>query len=1052
VANYIGTSGNDNYGGGPDADHIEGLGGNDYLIGGGGDDEIFGGEGGDFYLGGGEGNDRIFGGDGDDGLIGDDGNDLLEGGEGADKLNGGSGIDTLRGQGGDDWLVLLDYSPDANFAGESVDGGEGLDTLEFDASARSAPIVLTIADPSLPQNLAGATIVNVEGLRFRSGSGDDDITGGSGDDEIYGLAGSDRLSGSGGNDWLEGGGGDDVIDGGAGSDYLVGDAGAPEGNDLISGGDDSDELHGGGGDDVLSGGGDDDVVYGEAGNDTLTGGEGNDFLRGGSGIDSYDGGADDGNKRSSASGLGDRISFGDASASQGAIADLRTGIIANDGFGNSETMTGIESIGLGTGFADQFYGNDSVNFIGGGRADTLMGFGGDDFFQVFGAPAVLDGGAGTDLLTLASSGGLIPNGSGTGGAFAPPMQTGYAIDLAAQTLTDGHGHSGSIAGIERIRATDLDDVLRGSGVDEWFAPGAGSDTIDGRGGIDSLTYAGGHYDYYHEYKGGIFVDLASGQGIETFAQPQVVSAPGPDRASPPSSTVGAGATAGFTDSIAGVENVEGTGLGDTIYGDAADNRIAPGAGNDVVDGRGGVDTIDYSSARAAVTVRLDQGTASESGTGETDWGYWTEIPTIVEADDHSASTDQLANIENAVGSAFADLLVGDSGANRLEGGDGNDQLRSGAGTDSLIGGAGNDLLYFGAALSAGDVADGGDGRDALVLQGNVTASFTGTTLVGIESISLQTGANPEYGDTGNNRYDYDLAMADGNVAAGQQLIVNAQSLLLGEDFSFDGSAESDGSFRIYGGHGIDLLTGGDGYDIFFFEGQRWGPSDRVHGGEGRDSLVISAGGGVNHIAFADDSFTSIESISLNNKFATDPPQKPSYELVLANGNVAAGATLIVNASSIATGQFASIDGSAVHDGSLRLFGGAGNDTLKGGDGADTLIGGGGSDSLTGGAGVDTFRFDAMTDSTANSADVITGFQSGVDKIDLSRLDANSNAAGDQAFAWIGGAAFHGVAGELRAYDVGSTRWIEGDTDGDGDGDFAFMFQTLTPLEAGDFLL
>jgi Ca2+-binding RTX toxin-like protein len=135
-----------------------------------------------------------------------------------------------------------------------------------------------------------------------------------------------------------------------------------------------------------------------------------------------------------------------------------------------------------------------------------------------------------------------------------------------------------------------------------------------------------------------------------------------------------------------------------------------------------------------------------------------------------------------------------------------------------------------------------------------------------------------------------------------------------------------------------------------------------------------------------------------------------------------------------------------------LFGGAGNDTLKGGGGADTLIGGGGSDSLTGGAGVDTFRFDAMTDSTANSADVIIGFQSGVDKIDLSRLDANSNAAGDQAFAWIGGAAFHGVAGELRAYDVGSTRWIEGDTDGDGDGDFAFMFQTATPLETSDFIL
>jgi serralysin len=108
--------------------------------------------------------------------------------------------------------------------------------------------------------------------------------------------------------------------------------------------------------------------------------------------------------------------------------------------------------------------------------------------------------------------------------------------------------------------------------------------------------------------------------------------------------------------------------------------------------------------------------------------------------------------------------------------------------------------------------------------------------------------------------------------------------------------------------------------------------------------------------------------------------------------------------------------------------------------------------MTGGAGADTFRYTETAQSTASAADRIFDFLSGTDKIDLAGIDADTGTAGDQAFAWIGGSAFHGVAGELRAFDQGSIRWIEGDTDGDGDGDFAFAFQQITPLEQGDFLL
>jgi Ca2+-binding RTX toxin-like protein len=391
----------------------------------------------------------------------------------------------------------------------------------------------------------------------------------------------------------------------------------------------------------------------------------------------------------------------------------------------------------------------------------------------------------------------------------------------------------------------------------------------------------------------------------------------------------------------------------------------------------------------------------------------------------------------------------------IAGSDGNDQLLAGLGNDVLSGGAGNDVLYFGAAFTAADTADGGAGRDALVLQGDYSVTLSETSLSGLESISLQSGANARWGDAANNFYDFDITMADGNVAAGQQLIVNGQSLRAGEDFTIDGSAERDGRFLVYGGHGADAFKGGAGNDIFFFEGQRWSPADQVDGGGGRDAVVISSGSGLNRFAFAESSFTNIESITLNARFATDPGQKPSYELVLSDGNVTPGGNLIVNGSSLADpSQVLGVDGSLVRSGSLSLLGGAGNDTLTGGSGADMIMAGGGRDRLAGGSGADTFRYDSASDSTAAAPDSILDFLPGSDRIDLGRIDADTGTAGDQAFRWIGAEAFSGLAGELRASQDGGIWLVEGDTNGDGSADFAISLAVQGGVlpGAGDFLL
>ena len=128
----------------------------------------------------------------------------------------------------------------------------------------------------------------------------------------------------------------------------------------------------------------------------------------------------------------------------------------------------------------------------------------------------------------------------------------------------------------------------------------------------------------------------------------------------------------------------------------------------------------------------------------------------------------------------------------------------------------------------------------------------------------------------------------------------------------------------------------------------------------------------------------------------------------------------------------------------------GNDVsnkLSGNGGNDVLNGLKGDDFLTGGAGADEFRFTEI-----GGKDKITDFTSGVDKIRLTEIDANVNAANDQAFTWAVGNAFHvGTAGELITYTQGSDHFVAGDVNGDGVADFTINVGSGT-VAAGDFFL
>jgi hypothetical protein len=68
------------------------------------------------------------------------------------------------------------------------------------------------------------------------------------------------------------------------------------------------------------------------------------------------------------------------------------------------------------------------------------------------------------------------------------------------------------------------------------------------------------------------------------------------------------------------------------------------------------------------------------------------------------------------------------------------------------------------------------------------------------------------------------------------------------------------------------------------------------------------------------------------------------------------------------------------------------------------------------------------------------------------MDANSTVAGDQAFAFIGAAAFTHHAGEVRFAASGGNTIVSGDVNGDGVADFNIVLTGAITLVAADFTL
>ena len=328
-------------------------------------------------------------------------------------------------------------------------------------------------------------------------------------------------------------------------------------------------------------------------------------------------------------------------------------------------------------------------------------------------------------------------------------------------------------------------------------------------------------------------------------------------------------------------------------------------------------------------------------------------------------------------------------------------------------------------------------------------TVTGGTLTGYDGYEGDVLTVSFTGLSVPARLAFDL-LSDGDVLEFLSIALAGDDVVIGSDYrdelqGFDGDDAIGGyagDDRLDGGLGDDYLEGGTGRDVLIGGGGH----DVLNGGSGADWLYGGAG-----LDLA-DYYDSAAAVTVNLGTGTGRGGHAAGDVLAGIEDVDGSAYADVITGNGGGNWLAGGGGDdqlSGLGGADRLRGDAGNDVLNGGSGDDRLIGGPGQDRLTGGAGADFFDFDRVTHSSAARPDSIGDFVRGVDRIDLSGIDADTDGtAGDQAFTFIGSRAFSGVDGQLRF----AGGLVSGDTDGDRRADFSIAVDDVTTLAGSDFIL
>lgn len=1014
---------------------------------------------------GGSGNDALYGRGGNDTLAGKGGDDTLAGGTGNDSFVVAAGRTTITDLSGAD-VLTISAGATASATVTAAWLATSASTNRGSANMTSSGFAVNLS--AIIGGTTGFTVTNTGGATTFTGTTHaDTLLGGAGNDTLVGGAGHDSLTGGAGNDTFTIGSGTDAISDLSGGDVLVVAAGATAQATLSSAwaatvgttnsgvvnlvttgfAVDLSAVSGGTAGFTVLNIGLATSVIGSAQADTLTGGSGSDTLAGGLGADWLIGG-----------GGRDSVRYG---SSFGAV-DINLATGAGTGAdAQGDQLAGIEDV-RGSAFNDTLTGDDNDNTLVGGAGEdilaggagidtalyndspasvninlaTSIGRGGDAEGDLLSSMENVTGSIFNDALTGTGSANLLMGGSGddtlAGGAGADTLSgdvgrdtadysaslDGVMVNLGTGDVSGGDAAGDVLSSIENVLGSNVADALTGDEGANLLSGGLGNDTLFGEGGADTLTgFDGNDMADYSASPSAVAVDLTAGSGLGGHAEGDV---------------------------LVTIENVTGSSFHDALIGDTGANSLTGAAGDDSVYGNAGNDT-------------LNGGTGSDTlDGGAGDDIYITDgTDMIAEAPDQgtdliqSSATIALgSNIENLAltgsealsgsGNALNNILTGNGGNSSLMGGGGNDTYNTDGG-DTIIEylNEGIDTVQSSASVTLGANIEN------LLLTGNAVISGIGNELdnvltgnSGDNSLSADAGNDTLQGSSGRDTLlggaGDDTLITDGEdslweeLGAGTDTVQSSVTYTLGanlENLTLTGSAALNGTGNalnnaVSGTSGANILDGSAG-------------NDTLNGGAGNDTLI--GGTGLDTVSYA----------------ATASSVTVSLAVSTAQITGGAGTDTLTSLENLIGSAYADrLIGSA---GNNALFGGAGNDTMFGGSGNDTITGGLGTDQLTGGAGFDRFVFNAASQtSTSSRRDVILDFGSG-DKIDLRGIDADTSMAGDQAFSFIGTAAFT-VPGQLHYKSVGGIWLLEGNCDGNTAADFFIEIRNGFALQASDFFL
>ncbi len=788
----------------------------------------------------------------------------------------------------------------------------------------------------------------------------------------------------------------------------------------------------------------DDFFFGSNSNGTATerfrGLGGDDYIDGGSGTDEAD--------------YSNDASFGGL---RGVVVNLSTSSVtvslngasvtvasnhALDGFGDTDTLIGIENIS-GTAFGDILIGNSSANTIGGGvGVDTLTGGAGADTFVSSGGgdlDTITDFSASTDLLNLSSAASaftynealnaLVISSTGQGYIFA----AGTGLDDVNFNLTNQNSAGGKImsmvddtgsltggtsgdllllAGSTSGKTADGgsgDDRIRdssgnaSSGGANTLTGGAGADTLIGLHGSDTLNLGSsdGAIDtvvYGFTTDGG-----TSGDTINQFESTDLISFTDVGSANfltlldrdgdgtltnDKRSITGLGSSVDYgTHSVFVISSAVATILtlsSLTLAATAID--LAVGSENNLVAGRKSIFVVtDSVSSQSAMYVY------TEDGFSGTTAAELTLLATIDRANLTTANFTSSSNDKTVTGTSANDTI---------HGGIDNDIFTVTAGSDIYYtGGGGTDRLDFGTGFD----------MQGVELVGN-NLVFTYSTAETDEPLYTATIADHLTSTYALEQVTFDFRDEMRTLDVATTFSGGAFT----NDTAFAGTSSAD---TITGGAGDDILLGNGGNDILL----GGGGDDWLVGGAGNDAIDGGSNGG-------DGDFVSFFS----------SPAGVIVDLGAGTASDGWGTTdTISNVENVEGSDF--------------------NDSITGNSLANNLEGGLGRDTIAGGAGNDRFIYRSEDDSgtTSTTRDWLTDFNAGTNTTHVDQIDISDLVQG--TFSYIGTGAFTADGNTHARFesngDGAGVKLLEIDTDGDATADMQIQlnnnFDSAT-LDTNDF--